>query len=86
MYFFPFVDSVNLDLVYIKVGRTSTMNRRIATYLLTCPPKLPTRLGYDCPWPNGATKAELPLARVNPGSKVPLARMPEDLVHLEHRR
>ncbi|KAI1794780.1 hypothetical protein LXA43DRAFT_882957 [Ganoderma leucocontextum] len=75
-------DINNPDLVHIKVGRTNAMNRRMAEHLHKCPSGRPLLLGYY-PRPHGAAQAELSLARIKPGVKVPFADMLEELVHLE---
>ncbi|KAI1784130.1 hypothetical protein LXA43DRAFT_902196 [Ganoderma leucocontextum] len=63
-------------------GRTNALNRRTAEHLHNCPSGRPILLGYY-PRPRGLDQAELSLARIRPGMKVPFAGMLEDLVHLE---
>ncbi|PIL25422.1 hypothetical protein GSI_13312 [Ganoderma sinense ZZ0214-1] len=75
-------DPAHPDLVHFKVGRTNSMNRRTAEHLHNCPSGRPVLLGYY-PRPPNATDAELSLARIKPGRKVPFARMLEELVHLQ---
>ncbi|KAI1796703.1 hypothetical protein LXA43DRAFT_879118 [Ganoderma leucocontextum] len=75
-------DPANPEVVHIKVGRTNALNRRMAEHLHNCPSGRPILLGYY-PRQRGADQAELSLARIRPGMKVPFAGMLEDLVHLE---
>lgn len=82
--------------MHFKVGRTSTINRRLAEHNHRCRSLRPVLLGY-CPTPSATIEdepdaneasdsepaASLALSTIRPSTKVPYASVLERLVHLE---
>lgn len=69
-------------MVHIKVGLTTSLNRRYSEHLRNCPALQPVLLGYFPPSP-GDENPNLGVGRIIPGNKLPYIHLVEKLVHLE---